>query len=117
MFEPNMDEYLDEEVEYVKHSFEMTCRSWEKQVSSPLRPSVLASMLTFGSYPNTEWLRGRLPMPRPPVSSDRIILPKSSGPFWLRSPMSSCSPSPLSPELSAPRSPRAALPRYKGYRC
>ncbi|KAM5539791.1 hypothetical protein V8D89_006604 [Ganoderma adspersum] len=33
MFEPNMDEYLDEEVEYVKHSFEMTCRSWEKQLS------------------------------------------------------------------------------------
>ena len=27
-----MDEYLDEEVEYVKQSFEMTCRSWEKQV-------------------------------------------------------------------------------------
>ncbi|RDX42287.1 hypothetical protein OH76DRAFT_135417 [Lentinus brumalis] len=33
MFEPNMDEYLDEEVEYVKQSFEMTCRSWEKQLS------------------------------------------------------------------------------------
>ncbi|KAI1790025.1 exocyst complex component Sec10-like protein [Ganoderma leucocontextum] len=33
MFEPNMDEYLDEEVEYVKHSFEMTCRSWERQLS------------------------------------------------------------------------------------
>ena len=32
MFEPNMDEYLDEEVEFVKQSFEMTCRSWEKQV-------------------------------------------------------------------------------------
>ena len=32
MFEPNMDEYLDEEVEYVKQSFEMTCRSWDKQV-------------------------------------------------------------------------------------
>ena len=32
MFETNMDEYLDEEVEYVKHCFEMTCRSWEKTV-------------------------------------------------------------------------------------
>lgn len=41
MFESNMDEYLDEEVEYIKHSFEMTCRSWEKQVSS--------SPLTFDS--------------------------------------------------------------------
>ncbi len=27
-----MDEYLDEEVEFVKQSFEMTCRGWEKQV-------------------------------------------------------------------------------------
>ncbi|KAH9942244.1 exocyst complex component Sec10-domain-containing protein [Epithele typhae] len=33
MFEQNMDEYLDEEVEFVKQSFEMTCRSWEKQLS------------------------------------------------------------------------------------
>ncbi|EJF59704.1 hypothetical protein DICSQDRAFT_108611 [Dichomitus squalens LYAD-421 SS1] len=33
MFEPNMDEYLDEEVEYVKQSFEMTCRSWEQKLS------------------------------------------------------------------------------------
>ncbi|KAH9847985.1 exocyst complex component Sec10-domain-containing protein [Lenzites betulinus] len=33
MFEPNMDEYLDEEVEFVKQSFEMTCRAWEKTLS------------------------------------------------------------------------------------
>lgn len=33
MFEPNMDEYLDEEVEVLKQAFEMTCRTWEKQVS------------------------------------------------------------------------------------
>ena len=39
MFEPNMDEYLDEEVEYVKQSFEMTCRSWEKQVRLVLTSS------------------------------------------------------------------------------
>lgn len=32
MFEANMDEYLDEEVEYVKHSFDMICRGWEKTV-------------------------------------------------------------------------------------
>ncbi len=44
MFEPNMDEYLDEEVEYVKHSFEMTCRSWETQVGS--------SSSTFCSCPH-----------------------------------------------------------------
>ncbi|KAI0752975.1 exocyst complex component Sec10-domain-containing protein [Daedaleopsis nitida] len=33
MFESNMDEYLDEEVEFVKQCFEMTCRSWEKRLS------------------------------------------------------------------------------------
>lgn len=27
-----MDEYLDEEVDYVKQCFEMICRSWEKTV-------------------------------------------------------------------------------------
>lgn len=32
MFEPNMDEYLDEEIENVKQRFEVTCRSWEKTV-------------------------------------------------------------------------------------
>lgn len=31
MFEPNMDEYLDEEVEWVKQCFEMTSRGWDKQ--------------------------------------------------------------------------------------
>ncbi|OBZ66423.1 F-box protein pof6 [Grifola frondosa] len=29
MFESNMDEYLDEEVEFVQQCFEITCRSWE----------------------------------------------------------------------------------------
>lgn len=28
-----MDEYLDEEIEYVKQCFEMICRGWEKTVS------------------------------------------------------------------------------------
>ncbi|KAG9218157.1 hypothetical protein CCMSSC00406_0008096 [Pleurotus cornucopiae] len=30
MFEPNMDEYLDEEVESTKHAFEVICKAWEK---------------------------------------------------------------------------------------
>ncbi len=34
MFESNMDEYLDEEIEYIKQSFEMICRTWEKTVST-----------------------------------------------------------------------------------
>ncbi|KIP09764.1 hypothetical protein PHLGIDRAFT_126067 [Phlebiopsis gigantea 11061_1 CR5-6] len=33
MFEANMDEYLDEEIEYVKHTFDMVCRGWEKTLS------------------------------------------------------------------------------------
>ncbi|KII91464.1 hypothetical protein PLICRDRAFT_104834 [Plicaturopsis crispa FD-325 SS-3] len=33
MFELNMDEYLDEEVESVKQAFELICRDWEKQMS------------------------------------------------------------------------------------
>jgi recyclin-1 len=32
MFEANMDEYLDEEVEYVKHRFDTICRAWDKTV-------------------------------------------------------------------------------------
>jgi recyclin-1 len=40
MFEPNMDEYLDEEVDSIKQAFEHICRDWEDKVSfilSPLR--------------------------------------------------------------------------------
>lgn len=33
MFEQNMDEYLDEEVESVKSSLETICRGWEQKVS------------------------------------------------------------------------------------
>jgi recyclin-1 len=32
MFETNMDEYLDEEIESVKHRFDTICRSWERSV-------------------------------------------------------------------------------------
>lgn len=32
MFEAYMDEYLDEEVESVKHSFDVTNREWERKV-------------------------------------------------------------------------------------
>ncbi|CAL1709404.1 unnamed protein product [Somion occarium] len=33
MFESNMDEYLDEEVEFINQSFDAICRTWEKQLS------------------------------------------------------------------------------------
>lgn len=39
MFEPNMDEYLDEEVESVKQAFEVINRDWERKVSQFDPPS------------------------------------------------------------------------------
>nr|GAT58766.1 predicted protein [Mycena chlorophos] len=33
MFEINMDEYLDEEVDSVKLAFEITCKSWDRQMA------------------------------------------------------------------------------------
>ncbi|CAK5284347.1 unnamed protein product [Mycena citricolor] len=33
MFEVNMDEYLDEEVESVKHAFDVTCKGWDRQMA------------------------------------------------------------------------------------
>ncbi|KAJ7134384.1 exocyst complex component Sec10-domain-containing protein [Mycena epipterygia] len=33
MFEINMDEYLDEEVESVKQAFEITCKGWDRQMA------------------------------------------------------------------------------------
>ncbi|TCD69786.1 F-box protein: endocytic membrane traffic, recycling ReCYcling 1 [Steccherinum ochraceum] len=41
MFESNMDEYLDEEVEVLKQAFEVTCRTWEKTLSD--RPAIPTS--------------------------------------------------------------------------
>lgn len=32
MFEPNMDEYLDEEMESVQHAFDKINREWERIV-------------------------------------------------------------------------------------
>ncbi|KAF8074174.1 exocyst complex component Sec10-domain-containing protein [Lyophyllum atratum] len=34
MFESNMDEYLDEEIESVKHIFDTICRDWDRQLST-----------------------------------------------------------------------------------
>ena len=35
MFEPNMDEYLDEEVETIKQTFETIVRDWGRKVRFP----------------------------------------------------------------------------------
>ncbi|KAI0060532.1 hypothetical protein BV25DRAFT_1807133 [Artomyces pyxidatus] len=58
MFEPNMDEYLDEEIDSLKQSFELICRDWEKQMHttipasadpSPLLPSHQPTFVTSQS--------------------------------------------------------------------
>jgi hypothetical protein len=33
MFEPNMDDYLDDEMEELKRAFEIICKDWERSVS------------------------------------------------------------------------------------
>ena len=33
MFEENMDEYLDEEVESLRNALELICRGWDKKAS------------------------------------------------------------------------------------
>lgn len=40
MFEANMDEYLDEEVESVNQAFEVINREWEKKVLDPVFLSI-----------------------------------------------------------------------------
>lgn len=50
MFEPNMDEYLDEEVEWVKQCFELTSRGWDKQAGHcriPMSSSTLTMTYSF----------------------------------------------------------------------
>ena len=41
MFESNMDEYLDEEVESVKQAFEVIGRDWERKVGQSFPPRYL----------------------------------------------------------------------------
>ena len=47
MFEINMDEYLDDEIESVKLAFEAICKEWDKQVSYlPSYPRLSLSLST-----------------------------------------------------------------------
>jgi recyclin-1 len=39
MFEPHMDEYLDEEIEHAKRRYETVCRDWERKVRIGHLPS------------------------------------------------------------------------------
>ncbi|KAI0299356.1 exocyst complex component Sec10-like protein [Multifurca ochricompacta] len=49
MFEPNMDEYLDEEIDSLKHIFEQTCRDWEKKTTlhTDASPPLVTQQPTF----------------------------------------------------------------------
>jgi len=56
MFEPNMDEYLDEEIESLKQAFEVICKEWDRSVRTSFPdPSYNADLpmlqtSTFGSH-------------------------------------------------------------------
>ena len=43
MFEINMDEYLDDEVENLKLTFDVICRQWDKKVSLQLYVYVISA--------------------------------------------------------------------------
>lgn len=48
MFESNMDEYLDEEIESLKQAFELICKEWARSVRASLpTPDSLCSMPHF----------------------------------------------------------------------
>lgn len=38
MFEDNMDEYLDEEIETLRNTLELMCRGWDKKVGEISTP-------------------------------------------------------------------------------
>ena len=71
MFEPNMDDYLDDEMEELKRAFEVICKDWEQSVSltatsmvgihTHRRPSL---MLLLASHDRSRPMV--MPRPRPP---------------------------------------------------
>ncbi|KAF5347131.1 hypothetical protein D9756_010961 [Leucocoprinus leucothites] len=52
MFEVNMDEYLDEEVEYLKLVFETICKNWDRQTSAKSSDATTNSTARFLSSHN-----------------------------------------------------------------
>ena len=47
MFEAHMDEYLDEEIEWVKHAFDGICKGWDQDASLFTILCVRKGFLTF----------------------------------------------------------------------
>lgn len=71
MFEINMDEYLDEEIESVKQTLDSICKSWDKQVRH--------ACFKFGSFLLSDYNGRRLNKPLDPLqpaSSHRTIPPR-----------------------------------------
>ncbi|EDR10470.1 uncharacterized protein LACBIDRAFT_248167 [Laccaria bicolor S238N-H82] len=52
MFEENMDEYLDEEVEALKSAFDGACKEWNRGISSPTPTPTTPSSTPFTSSQN-----------------------------------------------------------------
>ena len=49
MFEAHMDEYLDEEIEWVKHAFDGICKGWDQEASCSRDSVCQRGVLTFAS--------------------------------------------------------------------
>ncbi|KAG1743685.1 exocyst complex component Sec10-like protein [Suillus paluster] len=73
MFEPNMDEYLDEEIESLKQAFEVICKEWDRSTLA------LASHSTSPKAQQTRFLTAQNPalMKRTVLASftDMLLLP------------------------------------------
>ncbi|KAG9309254.1 hypothetical protein JVU11DRAFT_10737 [Chiua virens] len=85
MFEPNMDDYLDDEMEELKRAFELICKDWERSVSittSSKHKMALdgrSNSQTQASQPQTRFLDSQNPaqMKRNVLASftDMLLLP------------------------------------------
>ncbi len=54
MFETNMDEYLDEEVESVKIAFDVICKGWDQEVSLSTQLSALIFIFLLSIRPRMQ---------------------------------------------------------------
>jgi hypothetical protein len=49
MFEAHMDEYLDEEIEWVKYAFDVICKGWDREASFVRNSVCQRGVLIFAS--------------------------------------------------------------------
>ena len=50
MFEAHMDEYLDEEIEWVKHAFDVICKGWDQEACLFHDSGCQRGVLTFTPF-------------------------------------------------------------------